>query len=150
MIRSSSTLFFEGNLMESECKNEIIELHSFFESWFNGELPKSEESFHRFDSVLHTNFQLITPRGEKITQDEIITSIWNAYNSRSQTNPPMQIWIENYSFKPINKNIFVATYEEWQKIETGNQGRLSTVIFIKETNDYNNLSWLHVHETWLP
>ena len=61
----------------------------------------------------------------------------------------MNIWIENFNFRQISNELFLVTYEEWQKIDTDNKGRLSTAIFQKYENKFNGINWLHVHETWL-
>jgi hypothetical protein len=61
----------------------------------------------------------------------------------------MKIWIENFSFRLIREDIFLVTYEEWQKTNGEDKGRLSTVIFCKSSNKFNGIVWLHVHETWL-
>jgi len=61
----------------------------------------------------------------------------------------MTIWIENFDFKELSNDLFLVMYEEWQKIEDKNKGRLSTAIFQKCENKFNGIKWLHVHETWL-
>jgi hypothetical protein len=136
--------------LETICKKEIIELHTFFEEWFNGALEKTRTNFKRVENVLDSNFTLITPSGLKKSRDELITLLWEAAGSRINTESPLDIWIENYLFEQVGTGLFLVTYEEWQKDEKRKRGRLSTAIFKKVTNDYNNLLWLHVHETWLP
>ena len=61
----------------------------------------------------------------------------------------MKIWIENFNYKQISTEAFLVIYEEWQKIDAFNKGRLSTAIFRKSENRFNSLAWVHVHETWL-
>ena len=135
--------------MEQQCYNEIVELHSFFENWFNAKLDKNDDIFQRFPSVLDDNFELITPSGQKHTQEEILELVWNAHASRANTGSPMKIWIENFSFWLIREDIFLVTYEEWQKTNGEDKGRLSTAIFKSCENEINNINWCHVHEVWL-
>ncbi|MHA1946648.1 MAG: hypothetical protein ACXAC6_18090 [Candidatus Hodarchaeales archaeon] len=129
--------------MEQQCYNEIVELHSFFENWFNAKLDRKEDIFQRFPNVLADEFELIAPSGQKHTRNEILKLVWNAHASRATTGSPMKIWIENFNFKRISDSIFVVTYEEWQKIVEENKGRLSTAIFRKCANNFNGITWLH-------
>ena len=135
--------------MEKQCHNEIVELHAFFQVWFNGKLEKNEETFNRFPGAVGDKFTLITPSGQKHRRNDIIRLVWDAHASRKNTDTAMKIWIENFEFKELSKDIFLVTYEEWQKIDAENKGRLSTAIFQKCENEFNGIKWLHVHETWL-
>ena len=128
-------------------KLEITDLHSFFQRWFNGKVPCSNLIFQRLTDVLHPKFILISPNGQKRHRREIIQEIWDGYGSRDSENDPMKLWIENYEYRGKFDSIYLATYEEWQSNNTEMRGRLSTVIFKKVSNNYNNLRWLHVHET---
>ena len=135
--------------MEKQCNTEIVELHAFFENWFNGYLEKNDQDFQRFLGVLDDKFELITPSGQKHTREEILKLVWNSHGSRSNSDNPMKIWIENFNYKQISDSIFLVTYEEWQKIENSNKGRLSTAIFQRSEYKYNDINWIHVHETFL-
>ena len=57
----------------------------------------------------------------------------------------MKLWIKNYEYRGEFNSIYFAIYEESNNTEM--RGRLSTAIFKKISNNYNNLRWLHVHET---
>ena len=135
--------------MEADCKKEIVQLHTFFEEWFNGTLEQTKTNFRRVEEVLDPDFELITPSGIKQSRKELIPLLWEAAGSRVNTKSPLDIWIENYLFRPIGTDLYLVTYEEWQKDEERKRGRLSTAVFKKTVNEYNNLCWLHVHETWL-
>ncbi len=135
--------------MKSSCHSEVSELHIFFQKWFNAELHKSNLVFQRFTTVLHPKFVLISPDGRKRTKNEIIQEIWDAYGSRDPQKNPMKLWIENYVYQGEFNTIHIITYEEWQINNSIKKGRLSTAIFEKTSNIYNNICWLHVHETWL-
>jgi len=135
--------------MEKQCYNEIAELHSFFQDWFNGKLDKNEEIFNRFPGVLDDKFELIAPSGLRFTRNEIVQLVWDAHASREKPENNLKIWIENFNFEQINSEIFLVTYEEWQKIDGEDKGRLSTAIFKNCENEINNINWCHVHEVWL-
>ena len=47
--------------MEIRYQTEIIELHRFFEKWFNGDLPDNDESFSRFSEVMALEFVIVSP-----------------------------------------------------------------------------------------
>ena len=61
----------------------------------------------------------------------------------------MRIWIKNYQFRQISDSLFLAIYEEWQTIDNTDKGRVSTALFMKQKNNFQDLIWFHVHETWL-
>lgn len=43
------------------CQHEIVELHAFFEAWFNGDLPQTTESLARFENAMADSFSMHTP-----------------------------------------------------------------------------------------
>ena len=135
--------------MKKNCYNEIVGLHRFFQDWFNGHLVMNENTFERFSNVLEAEFELITPSGQRHTKKEILKLVWDSHSSRSNSDNPMNIWIENFRFRRISDSIFLVTYEEWQKIENNDQGRLSTALFKKSENKFNGIDWIHVHETFV-
>jgi len=135
--------------LKKQCYNEIVGLHAFFQDWFNDKLEKNEKTFQRFPGVVDDKFELIAPSGLKFTRDEIVQLVWDAHASRASAENAMKIWIENFNYRQISNNIFLVTYEEWQKIDAESKGRLSTAIFQKNVNGFNGISWVHVHETWL-
>ncbi|MHA2290376.1 MAG: hypothetical protein ACXABG_16440 [Promethearchaeota archaeon] len=135
--------------MEAVLNSEIKELHTFFQKWYNGEFYYSNLIFQRLTTVLHPKFVLITPNGKKRNRKNLIQEIWESYGTRDLINNPMKIWIDNYEYHGEFNSIYIATYEEWQIINSEKVGRLSTAIFRETSNNYNNLRWLHVHETWL-
>ncbi|MHA2108817.1 MAG: hypothetical protein ACW99R_14035 [Candidatus Hodarchaeales archaeon] len=135
--------------MQAIVNSEITELHSFFQKWFNGEIHQSNLIFQRLTTVLHSKFVLISPNGMKKHRKEVIQEIWDAYGSRDLKSNPIKLWIENYEYHGEFGSIYIVMYEEWLKNNSDKKGRVSTAIFEKATNNYNNLSWLYVHETWL-
>ena len=138
-----------GRKLKSVCQSEVNELHTFFQKWFNGELHKSNLIFQRLTTVFHPQFTLISPIGEERKRNEVIQGIWDAYGTRDPKKNPMRIWIENYIYKGEFNSIYIVTYEERQSSNSNKRGRLSTAIFEQATNNYNDIRWLHVHQTWL-
>lgn len=128
------------------CQTEINELHQFFQDWFNGIIPATDENFVRLSMVLDQNFVIISPGGKLTKRDSLLDGLRNAYNTRSRC----KIWIENVQFQRLAGDVVVTTYEEWQQDSAGPPaGRISTALFKKNVHTPNGVSWLHVHETWL-
>ena len=130
--------------MDSLWKNEIVELHEFFEEWFGGENPP--DNANRFETVLSPEFRLISPHGTVHSRTDIIDAVRSGKSSRLG----VEIRVRSPELRFERGDIIVATYEELQRGDDLLTARLSTVVF--ELNDSlpNGLSWLHVHETWLP
>ena len=131
------------------CRQEIIELHQFFQDWFNGDLPPTEDNFARLTKVLHKNFVLIGPDGIAIHQKSLLNTLRRAHNTRRNYN----IWIENYHVLHDLDSLLIATYQERQTNLDDRMPvtttRISTVVFGEKPDTPNGVEWLHLHETWL-
>ncbi|OLS25764.1 MAG: hypothetical protein HeimC2_16990 [Candidatus Heimdallarchaeota archaeon LC_2] len=127
---------------DKEITKEVIELHKFFQNWFNGMIPESD--FSRFSDVMAPNFKIISPSGELTEQSTLISSLRNAYGK----NSTLQISVQNISVYPISSNIYLAIYEEVQRQGLELTTRISSALFSKNDELLNNYNWLHVHETW--
>lgn len=134
--------------MEANCKNEIVELHRFFEEWFKGLLPNSPENLARFTSVLGREFEIIDPDGERTDRETLCANMIKAHGSCSNT--PFRIWVENIRLRSVEPNVHLATYQEWQQTGMDKKGRLSSVVFRKAAHLPNQVEWAHIHEVWLP
>ncbi len=132
--------------MEDRCKIEVVELHQFFQDWFNGKLEPTDKNFARFTDILGEDFTIIGPSGRVIERAPLVARVRNAHGTRANS----QMWIENFCLRSGEGNLAIATYEEWQKDGDGaTNTRISTVIFREKTDAPNGVEWLHVQETWL-
>ena len=131
--------------MITRIENEIIELHQFFQDWYNKCLSPTDKNFARCVNVLHPNFRIILPRGDQIQYHTLLEILRNAHGSHTN----MHIWIKRIQVLHQIGDLVLATYEEWQEIDGQVNSRLSTVLFQKAPKTPNGLSWLHVHETWI-
>jgi len=139
------TLYRQQSI-EKRCEAEVIELHQFFQDWFNGEIEPTNENYARLVDVLSADFILIDPGGNITGGESLLARLRNAHNSRRD----FKIWVENFQFRHYEDHIAIATYEEWQIITEGEtNARLSTAIFREKAGTPNGVMWLHVHETWL-
>ena len=131
--------------MITPIENEIIELHQFFQDWYNNQLSPTNENFARCADVLDPEFSIIFPSGDNVLCQTLFDKLRNAHNSHTA----MRIWIENIQVLHQIGDLILATYEEWQEIEGKVTTRLSSVFFQKAPSTPNGLRWLHVHETWI-
>ncbi|GAB4518067.1 MAG: hypothetical protein OHK0046_25350 [Anaerolineae bacterium] len=124
---------------------EIIDLHQFFEDWFNARLEQS--AFSRFADTMAAHFVIISPGGQLSERPALLDGLRAAYGQR----PGLRIWIENIRLRHQQNTLLIVTYEEWQQHnDSPPTARLSTVVFQQEAAMPHGLMWLHVHETWLP
>lgn len=137
--------------MEDRCREEVRELHTFFEDWFTAKVEPSEQVYARFVDVLSEGFQIVSPSGGISARTELIEQLRAAHGSRSTGT--FRIWTEHFRGKRLDGGFFLANYEEWQEVEENTRGRLSSALFqrVPDGPDApNGVQWLHVHETWLP
>ena len=136
--------------MEQRCNDEVVQLHQFFQDWFNGVLPPTDVAFGRFSSVMAEGFVIISPNGELTERDELLERLQAAHGIWREMSRPGRIWIENLQVRHQVGNQVLVHYEEWQEIEGESRGRLSTALFRRREGAPNGIEWLHVHEVWLP
>ncbi len=136
--------------MKKNIEHEIIDLHQFFQDWFNAEIDNTEKEFARFSEVMADDFEIISPSGIRTVKNELEQKLSQAYGFRVNEASPFRIWIENIEVRQIEKELYISTYEEWQEIDGESKGRLSTALFKTKSDTPNGLLWLHVHETCLP
>ena len=137
--------------MVENCKKEIVELHHFFEDWFNARVPDNEESFRRLKDTLSTEFTMITPGGRKIDRSSLLSNFNTMNGYYLKENRPASIWIEHLTPEWANDGYCLINYEEWQgnKDRTEGKGRISSALFEKHMAAPNKVRWVYLHETWI-
>lgn len=118
---------------------EIEALHIEFERWFAGSIS----SFERIRSSMADDFTFISPGGDVIEPDELLTGLHASHGSRQIT-----IRIKNVIVRWSDESAVLATYEEWQDHPGYTAARQSTVLFTEYEAAPGGLLWRHVHETW--
>ncbi|MEZ4512872.1 MAG: hypothetical protein R3C62_13455 [Chloroflexota bacterium] len=131
--------------MKEQCRQEILDLHRFFEEWFAGRLPESDEAFARATVALGEAFVLVSPNGRLTDRHTLMNGLRGEHNGRSH----FRIWIEKFQLQQQQGDIAIATYEEWQEIGDTVTSRQSTAVFQQDFATPNGVKWLHVHETWI-
>ncbi len=124
---------------------EIVQLHQFFQDWYNGDIEFNEDNFSRLNHVLAESFKLVSPDGKVLERQLLLDGIHQAHNTRQG----MRIWIEEVRVLHWFDELVLAMYHEHQDLDGKSTVRLSSVFFRKKPGTPNQLEWLHVHETWL-
>ncbi len=131
-------------------EREIEEIHTFFESWFNGARPQTDRVFDELESRLHADFHIVMPSGDLLTRSQLLAALRRGWG----TNPKFRIRTRLLYWKPSGVGTWLAVYEEWQKAARNsapaNNGRVTSAVFIPADSAPNRVAWLHAHETWLP
>jgi len=127
------------------CRNEIIQLHEFFEDWLNGRILKDNITLSRVKKVLSDDFEIITPNGNRNTKPELLKNLKKAHGSWSGE----KIRIKNINGREFNDTTCLVTYEEWQGRDENPKGRLSSAWFCPTHNDEFPVQWMHLHEVWI-
>ena len=137
--------------MIENCKKEIIELHQFFEDWFNARIPDNDESFSRLKDSLSKEFTMITPSGTKIDRSSLLSNLKSMNGYYLKEHRPVSLWIEHISHVWVNDRFCLSNYEEWQgnKDRTEAKGRISSALFKKQEDAHNKVRWVYLHETWI-
>ena len=139
--------------MTMQSEQEVLDLHAFFQDWFQGLLPKTDESFARFADVMDPDFHIISPAGRLTSIKDLgpgLRGVHGKWRRASNEADASRIWIENIQVHELAGDLALVTYEEWQVAEGPAKGRLSTAVFRRDPQTPNGVRWLHVHETWLP
>ncbi len=136
--------------MDARCRQEVLELHRFFEDWFRADMAGGEEALKRFSEVLDPAFEIIFPDGRRMGRAAIVEQIRGAYGSRPRKELPFHIRIDHLRARPLAEGVELVTYEEWMRIEGHWDGRLSSALFAPAAGTPNGVRWLHVQETALP
>lgn len=135
---------------------EVEALHRFFQDWFNGELPNTDEAFARFADALDTDFFIVPPSGHLADRPRLL-ELLRPGHGRYEGDYRGRVWVENVKIRRLEENLAVVTYEEWQKTVNASgvtlddpRGRLSSALLRLDPEAPGGVRWLHVHETWLP
>jgi len=131
-----------------EIKEEIINIHDFFVTWFTGVSDKmdlNKELTPRF--CKETTF--ITTKGASFSYDDLMNMFKKGYG---MMNSDFRIVISNIEILQKIGSYVLVTYIEWQTNDvnpeiSGNYTVRKTSALISEKRPF---TWLHIHETMLP
>ncbi len=121
--------------------DEIIEMHAFFEAWFQGRTDSTE----RMESVLATEFTIVGPDGAEVDRAGTIESVTGGQGA----SPDLVISTSDHRLLHESGETVVASYVETHVSGDHPRRRSSTVVFERSETAPNGLMWVRVHETWL-
>ena len=132
-------------------KSEIERLHAFLSGWLNGTLANTDAVFRDgIEDRLHADFFNIQPAGRLLTAPELLEALRAGWGK----SPDFDIRIRNVRIHTVieDARLILATYEEYQRgaqnSDRAENARFSSVLF--QSNPNGQLTWVHIHETWLP
>lgn len=134
--------------LHERCRQEVTELHQFFEDWFLGRLEQTPSEFARFSDAMAEGFHLVSPDGDMRPLAKLLEDLWQAH--RVYVNTDFRIWVENIEVRRILPDTILVSYEEWQEVKDEKKGRISSAWLQPAEDAPEGLRWMHVHETWLP
>lgn len=129
---------------------EVAALHAFFEAWFLGRIGDDDASFAPLARALAEEFTMITPDGTAVDRALVLDQLRTMHGVHAGGSPPFRIEIKEARARPLGAHACLVTYQEWQTLEGAGNRRASTAVLMRRANVPDRLSWLHVHETWLP
>ena len=136
--------------MEDSCVREVKELHAFFERWYAGEMPDTNEGFSRMTSAIAGDFRAVGPGANHLGKPEIAMLIRDGHGKHQGSGSDFRIEVRNAAPHGLGRNLCVVTYEEWQLFRGAWSARASSAVFRRRASAPNGFEWVHLHESWLP
>ena len=134
--------------MEDRCRLEVIELHRFFQDWFNAGLPDDAASFARFEQVLAEDFEIISPTGHRVERTAVLAAVHSGHGRNAEGS--FVIEVRSVRSRTVGYGLVLVTYEEHQTTGDEHLGWLSSALFGAREGHPNGVEWLHLQETYLP
>lgn len=125
---------------------EVIDLHRFFNAWFNGAIPKTGSEFDRVRQVWPERLTMIAPDNSILAAAQLLDATYAQHGAF----PGLSIRIENLRISaPEGSAVAVALYEEWHVDEHETEVRLCSATLVESGSAPNGVRWLHIHEAGL-
>lgn len=131
------------------CETEVQDLHEFFEAWFRGELPRTNDRLARLEAALEADFQQVAPDGTVRDRAAVIDAVAGRHGSRRGDTDPFRIEVEEVDARVELDDVCLLTYEEHQRTDGEWRGRRSSALFEHAPDAPGGVVWRHLHETWL-
>ncbi len=127
-----------------KAREEVIDLHQYFEQWFRGEVEKNDENTALLTQRFSDHCELITPDGVLNSKFALMNRLQQAYGQF----PTIRIWIDDFMPLQLGDNGVLVRYREWRDIDGDVNCRYSTCLFKPSKRAPFGLSWFSIHETW--
>lgn len=123
-------------------REEIIELHEFFEAYFLGTV----DSLERAERAFAPEFTFVGPDGTESDRAGVIRMLLDGHAHTGE----LKITTTDHRLVVETEEAVVATYVERHQLSGGRSNeRRSTVVFVADPGAPNGLRWRHVQETWV-
>ncbi|WP_254537832.1 DUF4440 domain-containing protein [Halomarina litorea] len=131
--------------MFDACEREVRGFHRFLESWLAGDCPDTAARFARTDA-LGAPFELVSPDGGRRDRETLLADLRAGHGSL----PGLAIEVRDVRSRVQTGDLALITYEEHQRRGSERTARLSSALFAPAPDAPEGVSWVHLHETWLP
>lgn len=139
---------------KDRCFREVVELHGFFQDWFNGAIEAGDESFARASEVIASGFTRIGPDAEVDRRPALLENLRKSYGRwrepGSEEPGTGSIRIDHIRLRLIEGPLAVVVYDERQEVRGKLRVRRTTALFRLVHGTPNGVEWYHLHETWVP
>lgn len=131
------------------CGTEVRALHAFFEEWYRGERPRTNEELGRLEAALGADFHRVGPDGAVADRGAVIDAVDADHGARRDDEVPFRIEVEALEPRFERDDVCLVTYEEHQRTDAEWRGRRSSALFERAPDAPGDVAWRHLHETWL-
>ncbi|MFG0256631.1 MAG: DUF4440 domain-containing protein [Phycisphaerales bacterium JB043] len=131
--------------LERSAMAEIVTLHEFFEDWFRGRVPDTNDAFARFSTCMHEDFQLVDPSGGVTNRAQAL----EIFRPLHGADPQASNSVENIRVVSRQGNTVVCTYTTRSNVMGQHHEYISTAVFTHDRWAPNNVVWVALHETYL-
>lgn len=125
------------------CRREIETLHAFFIDWYGATVDR--DAFGRLADALAPEFTMITPEGSRQDRETVLEWVRGAYGR--DASGTFDIEIRNVDQIASLDDHALVRYEEWQRDQETETGRVSTVLLREASPAPEGLHWVDLHET---
>ncbi|MFW5938097.1 MAG: DUF4440 domain-containing protein [Halanaeroarchaeum sp.] len=127
------------------CRREIEALHAFFVDWYAGTIDR--ERFGRLEGALAPEFEMVSPTGDRSDRAAVLEWI---HESHGREDPGrFDIEIRNVELVRALDDHALVRYEEWQREDGDENGRISTVLLRESDSAPEGVEWIDLQETAL-
>ena len=130
------------------CLAEVHEFHEFVEAWLAGRATRDDETYERAHAVLADDFEIVSPSGERRSRATLLDELEAAHGLHADSSPPFEVDVREVRHRYTAGELCLVGYEEWQRVDGDETGRVSSALFRRDETAPNGVEWLHLHETW--
>jgi len=127
---------------------EVVNLHAFFESWFGGTCPATDEAFATVEASLGPSFTMVGPDGTRVSRSKVIAAIRGSHGRKARQGR-FAITIAETEILHLFAPLVLVGYVEEQRLGEEVTRRKSTALFMRSPLGPPGVQWIALHETWV-